>query len=46
MIEKEKAIRILEDMNIILNQKDWSNELKEKIQQYKKELNISFIVKD
>lgn len=46
MIEKEKVISVLEDMDKTLNKKDWSNELKDKIQQYKKELDISFIVDD
>ena len=35
MVEKEKVISMLEDMDKTLDKKDWTNELKEKIQQYK-----------
>lgn len=46
MVEKEKVISMLEDMDKTLDKKDWTNELKEKIQQYKKKLGISFIIDD
>lgn len=46
MIEKSKAIKMLEDMNHILDKKNWNDELREKINQYKKELGVSFKAED
>lgn len=46
MIEKSKAIKMLEDMNDILDKEKWNDELREKINQYKKELGVSFKAED
>ena len=45
VIEKEKAINILEEIEEILYKKDWESKLREKIKQDKKEIDISFKVK-
>ena len=46
MIEKSKAIKMLEDMNDILDKKNWNDELREKINQYKKEVEESIKTED